>query len=57
MSKTLTKKEVVDNIHNWIDTDIVKSTSTYIHWQHDKGSLAYGYYEGLKAAVAQIENL
>lgn len=41
-------------LENWINTDMVKATETYKHWQHDKGSFAFGYYMALKAVLNQI---
>ncbi|MDZ4286105.1 MAG: hypothetical protein U1A23_04195 [Candidatus Sungbacteria bacterium] len=47
-------QELINLIENWIDTDMVKATETYKHWQHDKGSFVYGYIMGLKAAREKL---
>ena len=45
---------ITDLFEEWIETDMVKATETYKNWQHDKGSFAYGWIMGLKAAKSKL---
>lgn len=38
----------------WIRTRVFHATESYKNWQHDKGSFAYGYIMGLKAAQQKL---
>jgi len=50
----MTKKEIIKIVEEWIRTDMVKATETYKHWQHDKGSFAYGYHMALVAVLSKL---
>jgi hypothetical protein len=50
-------EKLIYMINYWIDDDMVKATATYKHWQHDKGSFAFGYYMALKEIRSKLDEL
>lgn len=54
ISEKVYLKALEDMIDNWIRTDMVKATTTYQNWQHDKGSFAYGWIMGVKSIQEKI---
>lgn len=63
VKKKLTEKQkvqiAIDVCESWLDPQhlLVKATSTYQHWQHDKHSLAYGWIQGVKAVQGKLYEL
>lgn len=43
-------------LQEWIDRDSFKAGMTYKHWQHDKGSLTYGYITALKHVQEKLRD-